>query len=85
MNPHLENEPALLQVDARDLAVYRFVRQYWVDFGIAPTYREIMEGCKLSSKSMARAAVLRLVQHGLLTKSDTPYISRSVRVTGGKL
>ena len=47
---------------------YEFVRAYTAEHGFAPTVREVMTGCGLSSTSAAHRRLVRLVEDGRLVR-----------------
>ena len=56
--------------------VYAYVRAYHAERGMAPTMREIADGCTLSSTSVAAYWVGRLREGGYV-RSAPPRMSRA--------
>lgn len=64
--------------------VFEFVVGYKrANDGNSPTFREIRDGCDLSSTSVAASCLDRLVDQGKISLGDFGGY-RSIRVTGGK-
>ncbi len=60
----------------RTQGVLDFLRQYRVEYGYAPSRRDIVAGCGLSSSSVAHGHILRLRNAGYL--GFTEGIARSI-------
>ena len=58
-----------------------FVRDYWTGHGYAPSIREIMQGCGLSSTSVTHYTVDALVETGWLRRDRgaSGCLSRTIR------
>lgn len=58
--------------------IFRFIEQFITERGYNPTYRDIMHGCQLSSLSVARYNVQKLIMAGRLVADDN--VARSLRL-----
>jgi len=76
-----ENDTARLH--PRSLEVLEFIKTYKADHdGVAPTIREIQEGCDISSTSVTSYHLDKLEVAGRIRR---PFIaSRSIEVVGGR-
>lgn len=70
---------AWVQGDERREAIMQFIRDYWDEFGIAPSMQEITEGVGLNSKTATRHHLLILAEEGRVSSQQGKY--RSIRVT----
>lgn len=67
-----------------ELDVYRFIVAYKrKNDGNSPSTREIMEGCRLSSTSVAHFYLDKLERMGLISRPGG-NLSRGIVVTGGR-
>jgi len=62
--------------------VYHFIRGYKLRYCIAPSFREIMEACKLSSTSVVKYHMDKLRREG---KIDFGREARSIHIPGEKM
>ena len=62
----------------------RFIREYFRIHGYAPSYREIGEGCGLSSLSTIKSHMQRLIIEGYLETDAEPGSPRAFRVARGR-
>jgi len=62
--------------------VYRFIRGYKLHYCISPSFREIMEACKLSSTRVVKYHMDKLRREG---KIDFGREARSIHIPGEKL
>ena len=60
--------------------VFEFIHDFIESKGYGPSYKEIMEGCNISSKSMVSRYIDTLVEEGAI--EHTPGIARSIRIKG---
>jgi len=58
--------------------VLEFIKEFQEEHGYAPTYREIRDGCHLSSTSQVAPYIDDLIAEGKLSK--TPGAARTLRV-----
>ena len=66
------------RMSARTALVYAFLRAWWAAYDYAPSYRDIVAGCGLSSTSVAHHHVLALERHGLLRRSGVRLRPRAI-------
>ena len=64
--------------------VFDFIVGYKMSHdGNSPSIREVGEPCGISSTSMVKIAILKLVGDGRLTETSSPHRSRCIEVVGG--
>lgn len=56
----------MTQVTMREWVVLTFVRNYWQEYGVAPSRREIMDACGLGSTSVANYILRDLEAAGVV-------------------
>lgn len=72
----MSSSPQRLGIRTR--AVYTYIRDYWAEHDRAPSCRELMAGCALSSTSIPMYHIMLLERHGLLRRSGVRWRPRAI-------